>query len=362
MFGFVSRLFDTDDFPARWHCGLWTPEHGWLHILSDLAIFGAYLCIPAVLAYFVIQRKDIPFPRLFWLFAAFIVCCGITHLNEAIIFWNPFYRWAGVAKLATAVVSWATVFALVPTVPRALAFRSPEELEREVETRTRELDDFAYAASHDLKAPLRDVAHLAEWIREDIGETDNEDIARNLDRMRTRVNRMQRLLDDLLEYSRAGRDAAPAERLDVAVVIAEARTLCSVPEGFEVDVPTTGPVIRSPRAPLQQVLMNLIANAITHHDAANGRVWVSVQDRGTRIEISVSDDGPGIPEELQERAMRIFAQLQPQGESEGSGVGLAIVDKHVRNFGGEVSIDSRGRGTTVRFTWPKDTGHAEVGT
>ena len=139
MYEFLSKLFDGTDFPARWHCGSWTDAHGWLHIISDFLIFGAYLAIPLVLAYFVKRQPNLPFPRIFWLFCAFIVACGFTHLNEVIIFWHPMYRWAGVMKAVTACVSWATVLSLFLVIPEALALRTPASLEAEVERRTAEL-------------------------------------------------------------------------------------------------------------------------------------------------------------------------------------------------------------------------------
>jgi len=135
MLEFFSKLFDTSDFPARWHCGAWTAGHGWLHILSDLGVWSAYVAIPCVLGYFVLRRRDIPFRSIFLLFGAFILACGTTHLMEAIIFWWPAYRLAGVIKLVTACVSWGTVFALVPIAPKVLAMRSPQELEREIAAR-----------------------------------------------------------------------------------------------------------------------------------------------------------------------------------------------------------------------------------
>src|SRR5262249_3157171 len=121
MLEFLTHLFDPSGFRPRWDCGLWTSGHGWLHILSDLAVWSAYFTIPCILVYFVLRRKDVPFPSIFWLFGAFILACGTTHLMEAIIFWNPLYRLAGLIKLITAVVSWGTVIALVPIVPKALA-------------------------------------------------------------------------------------------------------------------------------------------------------------------------------------------------------------------------------------------------
>jgi two-component system, cell cycle sensor histidine kinase and response regulator CckA len=136
----LARLFDTSGFPPRWKCGSgWhdDPWLGWLHIISDLAVWSAYFAIPGILAYFVLRKKDLPFRKIFLLFVAFILFCGTTHLMEAIIFWWPAYGLAGLIKMATAAVSWATIFALVQVTPQALSMRSPEELEREVGARTR---------------------------------------------------------------------------------------------------------------------------------------------------------------------------------------------------------------------------------
>lgn len=132
---FFTTLFDSSDFPPRWHCGSWSDGHGWLHIASDLGIFSAYFAIPFVLLGFFRSREDLPFRRLFVLFGTFILLCGATHLMEAILFWWPAYRLAGLLKLLTALVSWATVLTLIPLVPKILAMRSPGDLEREIELR-----------------------------------------------------------------------------------------------------------------------------------------------------------------------------------------------------------------------------------
>ncbi len=115
-----ESLLDTSGFPQRWHCGSWTASLGWLHIISDLAIFGAYLSIPLALLFFLARRRDLPFPKLILLFSAFILSCGIGHAIEALIFWHPVYRLAGVVKAITAVVSWLTVFATIRILPDAL--------------------------------------------------------------------------------------------------------------------------------------------------------------------------------------------------------------------------------------------------
>ena len=139
MLDFLRNLFNTTGFPRRWDCGVWTPGQGWLHIISDLAIWSAYFTIPLILVYFVYRRRDIPFRSIFLLFGAFILACGTTHLMDAIIFWWPAYRLAGMIKLITAIASWATVFALFPIIPKALTLRSPNAMEEEVKRRTGEL-------------------------------------------------------------------------------------------------------------------------------------------------------------------------------------------------------------------------------
>src|SRR5476651_610947 len=109
MLEFFTQLFDTTGFPARKECGIsWTTPLIWLHVTSDLFIWLAYVSIPLVLIYFT-RRRDLPFPRLFLLFALFILACGTTHLIDALCFEYPIYRFAGVMKFITAVVSWVTV-------------------------------------------------------------------------------------------------------------------------------------------------------------------------------------------------------------------------------------------------------------
>jgi len=173
MANVIAELFDTTGFPARWRCGIWSDALGWLHIGSDVAIFGAYVAIPVVLAYFVVRKPDIPFPKIFWLFVAFIFSCGFGHLLEAIIFWHPVYRFAGVVKLVTAIVSWGTVVALVFVVPHALKFPGLAKLNADLALSNAELQllmDREQERTESLEAEvaerLRTESQLAEHARE----------------------------------------------------------------------------------------------------------------------------------------------------------------------------------------------------
>ncbi len=133
---FFQKLFDYSDFPARWYCGPgWTDFHGWLYIISDLLIWSAYFAIPLIILWYSFKRKDVRFHKIYYLFAAFILLCGATHLIDAIIFWYPIYRFSAVLLLITGIVSWVTVIYLIKAAPIALTLKTAEELEAEVESR-----------------------------------------------------------------------------------------------------------------------------------------------------------------------------------------------------------------------------------
>jgi PAS domain S-box-containing protein len=222
-----------------------------------------------------------------------------------------------------------------------------------------ELDAFAYAASHDLKAPLRVIHNASTWIEEDLAGKLTAETRENMNLLRSRVRRMDRLLDDLLEYSRIGRetDDRHAEAISGAALMENIRGLISPPEGFVVNSCATLAGIEVFRMPLQQILINLISNAIKHHDKETGLIEVSVEDLGSMFRFRVKDDGPGIQVRYHEQIFKMFQTLKPRDQVEGSGMGLAMVRKHVDIAGGEFELESAvGQGSTFSFTWPKDNG------
>lgn len=228
--------------------------------------------------------------------------------------------------------------------------RANQELERS----NAALDEFAYVASHDLRAPLRDIDNLAQWISEDVQEILPEKSARHFQLLQRRIRRMENLLEDLLQYSRAGRIFGETEEVDVRALVLDVAEFLALPSAFIVEVPADMPFVRTPKAPVEQIFRNLIGNAVKHHHQASGTIGVSARERGDFVEFSVSDDGPGIPPELHERAFAMFQTLRPRDEVEGTGVGLALVKRLVEAHGGRVGIESAaGAGATFRFTWPK---------
>lgn len=223
-----------------------------------------------------------------------------------------------------------------------------------LQKRNQELDQFAYVASHDLKAPLRAIANLSEWIEEDLSGQLPEENQQQLQLLRGRVHRMESLINGLLEYSRIGRTEAIDEQVNVTTLIHEVLDSLAPPSSFVIELAPDLPTFSAKRLPLSQVFANLIGNAIKHHDQAAGNIQISVQDREQVYEFAVADDGPGIAPEYHDKVFAIFQTLDSRDNKESTGIGLSIVKKILETEGGTITLESGlQQGTTFRFTWPK---------
>jgi len=232
-----------------------------------------------------------------------------------------------------------------------------ERLIRALARSNAELDQFAYVASHDLKAPLRGIANLSEWIEEDLGTAVPTDVREKMALMRGRVHRLEALIDGILQYSRAGRTRSELESVDVGALLREVVELLAPPPEVTVRIATGMPVVITERTPLQQVFMNLIGNAIKYNQHEGAMVDVTVRDAGPFWAFSVADNGPGIAPEYHERIFGIFQTLESRDRVEGTGIGLSVVRKTVELRGGHVTVDSSaGHGATFTFEWPKRAG------
>jgi len=225
-----------------------------------------------------------------------------------------------------------------------------------------DLEQFAYTASHDLRAPLRGIDHLVEWIEQDLPADLPPKVREHVEHLKQRVRRMDTLIEDLLTYYRSGHLDERPMQVDTTALVDGIRQLLAPPEGYTMRTEGTMPVIETARAPLELVLRNLIGNAIKHHDGDRGTVTVRVERKGPFWEFAVEDDGPGIPKEHLERIFAMFSQLKPRDQVEGTGMGLALVRRIVDRHGGEVHAETRvGRGSVFRFTWPVEPEGQEEG-
>ena len=239
---------------------------------------------------------------------------------------------------------------------KTLLLQLNTQLEHQVdklEKTNKELDNFAYVASHDLKSPLRGIGLLATWVSQDLGDTLEAETAEHLELMRNRIARMEKLLDDLLTYSKVGRVNSELSEVNTHLLVEDIFGLLGAPSHFQLRCHDDFPTFTTFQVPLEQVLRNLIGNAIKHNNQQNGLIQVSVKEEADRYQFTVADNGPGIPLEHQQRVFGMYQTLRPRDEVEGSGMGLALVKKIVELYGGTVLLQSDGEnGTQITFSWP----------
>jgi signal transduction histidine kinase/CheY-like chemotaxis protein len=408
MLDFFARLFDTSGFPARWYCGAaWQQEPGlgWLHIVSDLAIFGAYTAIPMVIAFFVLRRRDVPFPKIFWLFVIFIFACGTTHLIGAVLFWNPVYRLDGLVKLLTAAASWATVAALVVAAPKALRLpglaRLNEELRNEVEERKqtetalrqseqrlqdnedrlrqalkeRETllanerdargeaeranmlkDEFLSVVSHELRTPLSAILAHSQLLQ--LWQIPSEEVTESYRVIERNSKAQVQIIEDLLDMSRiiSGKIRLDVQPVHLSEVIEAAmETIRPAADAKSIRLqqvldPRAAPVLGDFDR-LQQVFRNILSNAVKF-TPKGGRIQVSLERVNSHLEVSVADTGEGIPPDFLPHVFDRFRQAENATTRRhgGLGLGLAIVKQIIELHGGTVKAKSAGENQGSTFT------------
>jgi signal transduction histidine kinase len=229
-----------------------------------------------------------------------------------------------------------------------------EKTKQSLENRNRELDHFAHIASHDLKAPLRGITNLSEWLEEDLAAQLSPEHQGQLGLMRTRVKRMENLINGLLQYSRVGREAIGQAWVDTRELLLEILDSLDPPPTFQIQFPEIMPQFHTQGLLLSQVFANLLSNAVKHHDQNGGQIVVDWAEQGEYYLFSVTDDGPGIPLAQQERVFGIFQTVNGRESSSNTGIGLALIKKIVEDGGGNIRVQPvTDRGCRFEFTWPK---------
>jgi PAS domain S-box-containing protein len=229
-----------------------------------------------------------------------------------------------------------------------------KQAESALEKRNQELDSFVHIVSHDLKAPLRGIANLSQWIEEDAEGALSVEMQQQMTLLRSRVYRMQAMIDGLLDYARIGRTDSMIEPTAVEDLLSEVIDSLNPPPSFSIMIAPDLPTFNTKRLLLSQVFANLIGNSIKHHDRPDGSIRISGQDRGNFYEFAIADDGPGIAPEYQDKIFTIFQSGESKNRQDSTGIGLSIVQKIVESEKGMIWLESElGKGTTFYVTWPK---------
>jgi signal transduction histidine kinase/DNA-binding NarL/FixJ family response regulator len=223
-----------------------------------------------------------------------------------------------------------------------------------LERRNEELNEFTYIASHDLKAPLRGIANLSQWLVEDLQDRLPAENKQQLDRIQGQVFRMDELIDGLLQYSRVGKENIALKSVNLSQLLQEVIDFLAPNPELQIRLPANLPELDTIEVLLKQVFSNLIGNSIKYHNKIDGKIEILALDRESFFQFAVMDDGPGIEPKHHQKIFSIFQTLAKSNDAKGTGVGLAIVKKIVEGQGGSIWVESQvGEGSTFSFTWPK---------
>lgn len=392
MLDFLRDILDSDRFAPHGYCLLWQPELIWTHVIADATIGIAYFSIPIAIAYFLTRRRDVQFGWVVWMFAAFIMACGLTHFFAIWTLWQPDYGPEALVKAATAVVSLFTAVALWPLLPRAIALPSPAQLQRanaDLLLRIGERDAALDALRRETEERLRAEEMLRQSQKmEAIGQLSGG-IAHDFNNMLTIVlanlDRAQRLLgedhkvrealakaelgaeraadltDRLLSFAR--KQALQPARHDPNGIVATMRAILTPTLGgtitLDADLAPDAWQVRVDANQMENAILNLAVNA-RHAMPSGGRLTLATRNipdgdgpaPGEWVEIMVADNGLGMTEEVRLKAFDPFYTTREVGE--GSGLGLSQVHGFITQSDGHVVIESEpGRGTIVRMYLPR---------
>jgi PAS domain S-box-containing protein len=217
-----------------------------------------------------------------------------------------------------------------------------------------ELSSFGYIVSHDLKAPLRGVKVLTDWIYKDYIDKIDEEGKQKMDLLVSRVDRMHNLIDGILQYSKIGRLEEEKNQVNLGELMPEIIDMVSPPENIEIIIENELPTIECGRIRIAQVFQNLLSNAVKYMDKPQGLIKINCVEDNNFWKFSVKDNGPGIAEEYFEKIFQMYQTLTPRDNYESTGVGLTVVKKIVKLYGGKIWVESQvGQGSTFIFTIPK---------
>jgi signal transduction histidine kinase len=368
-------------------CYAWNPNVIWLHVISDATITLAYYSIPITLLYFVRKRKDLVFDWIFVCFAIFIVACGTTHLMEIVNIWHPIYWLSGIIKAVTAIVSIMTAILLIRLMPKALSIPSPDQLrasnqalQTEIQERTKalerieslngelvrqtanleasntELETFSYSVSHDLRAPLRHIdgyMHLLTEEAPDLGENG----ALYAKKITKSANHMGLLIDNLLAFSQTGKTALQLAWIDTTALVDHVREELA-PDAKDRAIEwkiEALPRVFMDKTLFKQVWTNLIGNAIKYtRQRDRASITIGCRELPEEFEFSIQDNGAGFDMKHAGKLFGIFQRLHLKDEFEGTGIGLANVQRIIARHGGRIwGKGEVGAGASFFFTVPR---------
>jgi two-component system, chemotaxis family, sensor kinase Cph1 len=357
---FFSNLFNTSQWPARWYCGNWTGIQGWNFIVADSITFLSYFGIPVFLIFFLRNNAigKLPFGNIIWLFAFFILSCGITHALDALMFWYPIYNFLGVVKVVTAGVSFTTFLALTRESKKLIKFKSPEQLQRIIDERTKDLRNVnnqlrleveqrkAYELKleksidqnkqlflelhHRVKNNLQMVLHILDLNYREKGESNKDWINDIGQRIKSMSSIHNQLLYAQSISSTSLKDHVTNISNELKVSFANSRNIA-----VEVDIAEEIYIKTNVAMNLGLLLSEVITNSLKYafEGREQGQITIKASETNGIIDLSIGDDGSGIDESK---------------KREGS-FGQTLIFDFASHINAEINLETSAQGTIFKL-------------
>jgi signal transduction histidine kinase len=363
---FFRRLFESDFMPHG-HCYFWKPEVLWTNVIGDATIVLAYFTIPFALYYFISKRKDIRYPGIFILFALFIFSCGLTHLLDIISVWIPIYRFEGLLKLFTGIVSITTAAFLIKAIPDLLKLPTREAYEEtnavlrqkkaELRKQNEYLRNLAYATSHDLKEPARGVSIYAQALLSRNANQLNDEVREKLKYIASEGKRMYEMVESVMEFSFLESEEYFFEKVNLENVVHNAQMnikLLVEENNARIEYDFLPEIIGNETI-LTIMFQNIITNSIKFkRHGINPVIKITSEETDTATKIIVTDNGVGFDNKYKELVFEMFKRLDANTIHKGSGLGLAICKRVIDIHHGTIEAFSEiNKGTSIVITLPK---------
>ncbi len=371
MEGFADWF--SNDFMPHGHCYYWYPEILWTHLIADSLIALAYFSIPVTLAIFLRKRQLAEHAVVVWLFVLFITLCGITHLMNIVVIWNPVYPIQGVIKLATAIASVLTAVVIIKLLPKVMTLRTAKELQTvndelqmshtaleetnlQLEMSNRQLSEFSRVAAHDLREPVRKISIFGERLLESNPDLD-EASKMYVDRMVNASHRMRHLVDSLMQLTQVGLADIVMTRVSLSNIVDRAvdNLQILIEENNATVKVSPLPEIKGDESFLEQMFQNFIQNAIRYKQPGRDpivRIGACLSSDEQSMVIEIQDNGKGFEMEHATRIFEPFRRLESDA-TVGTGMGLAICRKIANLHNARVTVDSSpNQGTTFKIHFP----------
>lgn len=353
MLEYFQNILQTGNFMPHGHCYFWQPGVLWTNVVGDGLIALSYYFIPLALIYFARKKQEPEFNKVLWLFGAFILLCGTTHLLHIYTVWVPSYKVEGLLKILTGLVSLFTTIYIYSILPKALKIPTADQFQRA----NQNMAELSYTVAHDLRSPIRHINSFATMMIRNKKNNLSEAEIENLGKISGISIEIGKKIDALLNYTKLEQQDFKLELVEINELIRKITMQYDSGQEQEINwiIDELPPCIADAQM-MQIVFQNLIENAIKYSQKeVSPRIKIEGKQLKTGWRYTITDNGIGFDMKYKNKLFQPFERLHNDPFFEGYGIGLANVNRIIHRHKGSIQAKSApGKGSTFIIDLPKN--------